>query len=97
MITSDPQEVRELYNLAGLGMDATAFLKSDFGRYILTKVADERADALIDLASIAPTDAEGIRALQSIIRRCDSFEDWIREAIEAGKNAESMLQQGDQE
>jgi hypothetical protein len=93
----DPKEVRELYSAVGLGIDAVAFLKTDIGRYLLNKAEEDRTDALADLVDVDPSNTEQIRALQSIIKRADSFQFWISEAIEAGKNAEATLIQGEQD
>ena len=95
--STDPQEVREMYSAVSLGIDAVAFLKTDIGRYLLRKCHEDRTDALADLVDVEPSNSEQIRALQSIIKRADSFEFWLSSAIEEGKNAEATLTQGEQE
>lgn len=95
MTSADPNEVRELYNAVGLGIDAVAFLKTDIGRYLLRKCDEDRVDAIAELVEVDPTNTERIRALQSIIARAQSFEFWISEAIESGRNAEATLTQGE--
>lgn len=87
----DGADARELYAAVGLGLDMAAFVKSDVGRYLLTKAEEERTDALADLVDTSPADPEQIRALQSIIKRADSLLYWIQDAIQSGKNAEMQL------
>lgn len=94
MMTTDPQDNRQLWQTAELGMDVSAFKRSPVGKYLLARANEEYSDALAELAEVNPTDAEKIRALQSDIKRCVTLEAWLEEAIEAGRNAEEALQQG---
>lgn len=92
MMPSD--EARELWVAAELGMDAATFMRSKLGKYILRRANEEYQDALAELADVDPTNPERIRALQSDIKRCVALEAWLREAVEAGRNAEGILEQG---
>jgi hypothetical protein len=87
----EPAEVRELYQTVGLGLDVAQFLRSPVGKYLMQKADDERADALADLVDASPVDAETIRTLQSTIKRADSIQFWLRDAVQAGINAEAQL------
>lgn len=84
-------EVRELLQQVELGLDVQQFLRSPVGKYLLQKADDERTDALAELVEANPEDSEGIRALQSTIKRADSIQFWLIEAVQAGKNAEAQL------
>lgn len=87
----DHAELGELYSTVEFGLDVDQFLKSPIGQYLLRKAAEERIDALADLVAVSPCDPEQIRALQSIIKRADSLQFWLNDAIQAGKNAEAQL------
>jgi uncharacterized protein YbjQ (UPF0145 family) len=87
----EPAEVGELLKTVELGLDVTQFLRSPVGQYLMQKADDERADALADLVDASPADAETIRALQSTIKRADSIQYWLRDAVQAGINAEAQL------
>jgi hypothetical protein len=87
----EPEEVRELFKTVELGLDVQQFLRSPVGQYLMQKADDERADALADLVDAAPEDAATIRALQSTIKRADSIQFWLTEAVQAGINAEAQL------
>lgn len=92
---SESDENRVLYNTVALGIDAERFFETPVGRWIALRADEERIDALADLVDVAPNEPEAIRALQSTIKRAESVRVWIAEAIEAGKNAEATLVQGE--
>lgn len=87
----DGAELNELFSTVEFGLDVEQFLRSDIGKYLVRKAAEERIDALADLVEVSPVDAEAVRVLQSIIKRADSFVFWLNDAILAGKNAEAQL------
>lgn len=92
----DTPEVRELLQQVELGLDVQQFLRSPVGKYLMQKADEERTDALADLVDCSPADPEAIRALQSTIKRADSIQFWLAEAINAGKNAEAQLDPRDE-
>jgi hypothetical protein len=87
----EPAEVGELLKTVELGLDVAQFLRSPVGQYLMQKADDERADALADLVDVSPRDPEAIRALQSTIKRADSIQFWLKDAVQAGINAEAQL------
>lgn len=91
---SDQQEgteLGELYKTVDFGLEVAQFLRSPIGQYLLCKAAEERIDALADLVDVAAEDYAAIRNLQSIIKRADSLEFWLKDVIQAGVNAEAQL------
>lgn len=93
----EPSELNEMYKTYQLGLDVRDFKNSPLGQYLMRRVAEERIDAIADLVEVSPVDAEGVRALQSTIQRCDSFEFWLDDAIAAAKNVKAQLDPDSQE
>jgi hypothetical protein len=92
--THPDAETRDLYNAVVLGFDVKAFTKSPVGLYLLSRADEERMDALVGLVDVSPDDAEAIRALQSTVKRADSFQYWLEDAIQSGHNAQAQLVNG---
>lgn len=86
----DP-ELRELYAAVDVQFAAQAFLKTTLGQYLMRRADEERIDALADLVDVDAADTNKIRELQSTVKRADSIQGWLVEAIENGKNAEAQL------
>lgn len=86
----DP-ELRELYAAVDHRLAVEAFLKTTVGQYIMRRADEERIDALADLVDVDAADTNKIRELQSTVKRADSIQSWLAEAIENGKNAEAQL------
>lgn len=87
----DDPELRGFYLEADLGIAVAQFLKTTVGQYLLTRAAEEKGDALAALVEVDATDVERIRTLQSDIKRADSIESWLSEAVINGRNAENVL------
>lgn len=83
----DAREVIERKRLIRVALAVRAFMQGEAGLYLAERCAEERADALMALAQVTPTDAEAIRALQSVVARCDSFEQWLDDAVALGEAA----------
>jgi len=85
----------------GLGMDAEAFLESDLGRAILDKMQDEAIKAMEVLKKLTRGDCNGdieayctrIQDAQNVVARVESFERWLLEIVETGRNTEENLRQ----
>lgn len=96
-LPADP-ELRAFYLEADLGLAVALFLKTTVGQYLLTKAAEDRGDALAQLVDCNADDSNRIRELQSTIKRADSIEQWLTDAVTNGRNAEAvLLGQGSQE
>ncbi len=70
--------------LISLGEEAKLFLTSTLGIYLSECAKAEVGKAYVELANVPPEDPKKIRELQNIIKRHDSFDQWILEAIDAG-------------
>lgn len=86
----DP-ELRELYNAVDTRLAVEAFLRTTVGQYLMRKADEERTDALADLVDVDAADQNRIRELQSQVKRADSIQMWLAEAVENGRNAEAQL------
>lgn len=86
----DP-ELRALYIAVDLQHAAEAFSKTTIGRYVLRKAAEERTDALADLVDVDAADQNRIRELQTTVKRADSIEMWLAQAILDGQHAHAQL------
>lgn len=89
-LPNDP-ELRELYTAVDLQLAVEAFLKTSVGKYLLLRAAMDRTDAMASLVDAPANDSERIRELQSTIKRADSIEMWLQEAIENGRHAQKQL------
>lgn len=87
-----PPEVRQLLHTVQFGLDVAAFIEGAVGQYLIGRAAQEREAALEELALAEAADVNHIRELQLIVRRADSFSDWLEEARLAGLAAEAELQ-----
>lgn len=85
---------QERLRTAAFAVEVEAFQDSLVGKYLIARAEDERAAALEELAEVAPADTERIRQLQMVVKRADSFGQWLADALIAGENAELELQGG---
>lgn len=90
ILPNDP-ELRELYLAVDLELAVQAFKRTTIGQYVLRRAAEDRADALADLVDVRPTDTDRIIELQSQVKRADSIEMWLQEAIENGRHAHAQI------
>jgi hypothetical protein len=92
---------RILFAEAKLGLDIEHFLKSDVGRLLRGRAAQEIEEAKEGLLECNPNTFFGrrrIRKLQNRAELANMFTTWCAEAIMGGRNAEIQLQddEGDQ-
>ena len=92
-----PQEVQDLLKTAEFGIEVTRFMTSKVGQYLIGKAEQERTYALEEMAVHNATDIDGMRELQLIVRRSDSFAQWLADAQMDGDCAESIVQTGESE
>lgn len=76
---------------AAFGMEVAAFTHTLIGQYLLERASQERAQALEQLVVVAASDTEAVRMFQTVVRRCDSFREWLEDAVMAGENAKTEL------
>ena len=79
-----------------LGRDAQDFLNSDIGRFLIGRCEQEIADARNKLDIVSPWRRNRIRQLQNEIWRAKSLQSWLIELIQAGEQAEQMLDEQDE-
>lgn len=61
----DTPEAKELLRQIELGLDAEAFLRTNFGGYLVERLIADRGDALVKLEEVDPDDAQAVRAAQN--------------------------------
>lgn len=88
-----PPEVREQLRTVQFGLDVAAFADSAIGQYLIGRAEQEREAALEDMAYGSATDVERMRELQLVVRRADSFAQWLADAQMAGEAVAQELQQ----
>lgn len=91
---SDDKERREIVNAIDFGIEVESFIRSRVGQYLIQRAEGDIADALEALKEVAPDDAPAIRALQGQIKRAESIQYWMAEAIQEGVNNERLLIEG---
>jgi hypothetical protein len=88
-----PPEIRAQLRTVQFGLDVQAFTESAVGQYLLQRAENEREDALEAMANGDAADVNGMRELQLIVRRADSFAQWLADAVVAGEAAAAELEQ----
>lgn len=85
------EERRQVTNKIDFGFEVEAFIGSRVGQYLISRAEGEITDALEALKEVDPTNAEEVRKLQTTIKRAESIQYWMAEAIQEGVNAQKML------
>jgi hypothetical protein len=82
----------------GLGLDAEVFMESDLGREFLDVIQQRAITAMDELKKLKPGDFTSVdqfirrvQDLQNEIDRVESFEEWMVEVVETGRNTEENL------
>jgi len=91
---TDNTERREIVNAIDFGIEVEAFIRSRVGQHLIKRAEGDIADALEALKEVAPEDAPAIRVLQGQIKRAESIQYWMAEAIQEGVNNERLLIEG---
>lgn len=87
---------RELIHQIDFGMQVEAFLGSEVGKYLIGRAEQEVEDATSQLKDADPENPKLIRDLQSTIKRAESIQYWMAEAIQAGHLAQHQLREQDE-
>ena len=82
-----------LWAEAVLGQEASEFLSTEIGRYIVGRAEQDKADAMEKLARVSPWRRNRIRQLQNEVWRAESVVSWIAELITSGQQAEAVLEE----
>lgn len=90
----DSQE--ELLVQAELGIATEDFVASEIGRFLVGCARQEAQAALEQLKNVDATDVERIRVLQNQIWRAESFEAWLGELVNNGREAQGRLLNGEE-
>lgn len=84
-------EEDRLIKEAQLGMETEAFLRSDLGKMLLNRAAQELEQGYQGLLTVLPSDTDTLLKLQSQCLRAIHFQQWLNEAITSGEYAEREL------
>lgn len=88
----ESREIRELKNIEAFGGVVKAFLESDVGRHLIRRAELERQSALDEMADGDVTNVNRMRELQMVVRRADSIQQWLADAIMDANAAADTLQ-----
>lgn len=86
---------RELYAAVDFSLEIKAFLGSTIGKYLIANAEEERDEAIAALVNCPAGDVSRISELQQTIKRAESIQFWMAEAIQAGVNADEQLRAQD--
>lgn len=86
---------QQLFDYAALGREIESFWGSSVGTYLLKRADDEYVKAISELETCDPTDFKAIVKCQGETWRAKSFRKWLTEGIEAGRVAENVLEERD--
>lgn len=89
-------EIGELYGKVEFGIEVENFLHSKVGKYLIKHAEDEREEAIKALKDADPFDPNAIRKLQDTIRRAESIQLWMANAMQDGLDAEKFLKDQDE-
>lgn len=87
----DDDYFKALYADVDFSYEVKAFIKSNVGQYLLGRAEQDRDGAVEQLKNADPEDSKTIRGLQNTIKRAESIQYWMADAIDQGKNAEKLL------
>lgn len=82
------------WETAVFGREVAEFVEHDrIGQYIIDQAQADLAEAQSKLLEVDPTDAKAIAALQLDARVAQRVRTWLAEAIQNGRDAETLIQQ----
>ena len=92
MSLDEEESKRQLIETAVLGRQVEDWLKTDIGQYLLAR-AEERGRIATEKLKVAHVWRKNhIRALQAEIWKCESFREWLNDAMTEGKLALDELE-----
>lgn len=78
---------------ATFGKEVEHFLQSDIGDFLVKRSEEEIAEAVQALKTVSPWRRRRIAELQARIQIAERFQLWLADAIAAGHNALSQLEE----
>lgn len=81
--------------VARLGIEAEAFIRSNFGKYVTRRIEEHVTAHTAKLVDADPDDVKVNRDLRNEIRLCQMLEEWIVEAVNSGRLATRALHERD--
>jgi len=84
-------EEDELLQIAKLGIEAEAFVRSPLGKYLMLKANAEISAAMDDLVSADPADVKLNTEIRVHIHTAKMFIIWVNEAANIGRQAHNQL------
>jgi hypothetical protein len=88
-------ETQDIFNAIDFGIEVEAFIRSKVGQYLIKRAETDITDALEGLKAVEPDNTKAILALQHDIKRAESIQYWMAEAIQAGLQAEKLITESD--
>lgn len=85
-------EQQKLIADAVLGEQVDAFMRSDVGQYLLSRIDSEYETGIEQLKAAPATDASAVLMAQSKVLRAESMREWLSQAIYEGLNATNVLE-----
>lgn len=73
------------------GAETQTFITGAIGKYLLARSLEEVTAALEQLKVVPPESSIEIRRLQNIIQRNEGVEQWLKEIIHDGWEAQNLL------
>lgn len=86
-----PPEVRRLLRTVQFGLEVAGFVQTPIGQYLLGRAEQERDAALQQMVDANAADVDAMRELQLVVRRADSFAQWLADAQMDGEAADAEL------
>lgn len=84
-------DVQELQRAVALGIGIARFLRSPEGDALIGRAEKDASEILEALAVIDPEDTRGIREKQTDLARVRTWQHWLNELVQEGKNAAELL------
>jgi hypothetical protein len=83
----------EMLELAKLGIEAEAFMRSPLGKYLEGKALKEEKYAFAELVNAAPDDVKANTDLRNQIHVARMFLVWMDDAIQSGRAAHEQMRE----
>jgi len=91
-MTELAREIEGLVDAAVLGKQVDDFMRSDVGRFLLQRAAEEQARGYEALRDVDATDARAVLRAQAEVWRAESIADWLGKSVIDGLRATEILE-----
>jgi len=85
-----------LFDVAILGEQVDAFMRSDVGKYLVDKANRELNAALKGLKTVNPAKMQDVQKFQNEVWRAENLITWLSESVMAGLKAKDILEERDE-